>query len=299
MTIDAKLLQDALGRPLGDGLRCATLGLVDSAVPGTLTFLDDERFLPRLASNPNIAAVITTVQLRDRVAAACPLVLESADPRHDFYTVYNHLCRARLEQWPSRIDPGASVHPRAFVAAHNVVIGPGCVIEPLACVMPDVEIGARCIVRAGAVVGTEGYEKKWTRSGVLSVLHAGKVVVHEDVEIGANACVAKGMYLFGDTTIRAGTKINALAFVGHCVSIGRDCLLHLGASVSGGSVVGDRVWIGPKATVSNGLRVGEGARISLGAVVTADVAPGAHVTGNFAVDHATFIANLKRSLARP
>jgi UDP-3-O-[3-hydroxymyristoyl] glucosamine N-acyltransferase len=233
-----------------------------------------------------------------RVKSADVLVLISDDPRYDFYSIHNYLCQKAYVRTPTRIDRTVVVYPQAYVSDYNVNIGAGCVIEPMACVMPDVEIGERCIIRAGAVVGLEGYEKKWTRKGVLSVLHTGKVIIQDDVEIGANTCVAKGMPLSRDTLIGRGTKINGLAFIGHCVSIGTDCLVHLAASVSGGSIVEDRVWIGPKATVSNGLKIGAGARISLGSVVTADVPPCGHVTGNFAVEHEIFISNLKKSIGR-
>ncbi len=294
MKIDKQLLSEALGRRIDAEIGCAALGLVESDLPGTLTFLDDPRFFGALEANPHIVAVITTPDLAGRVRAAGKAVLSSEDPRYEFYSLYNYFCLRTYVRTPTRIDPSAVVHPRAYVAEYNVSIGAGCLIEPMACVMPDVELGHDCIVRSGATVGTEGYEKKWTRKGVLSVRHTGCVRVGNAVEIGANACIAKGMRFLGDTRIGSGTKINALAFIGHCVSIGRDCLIHLGASASGGSVVEDRVWIGPKATVSNRLRVGAGARISLGAVVTTDVPTGGHVTGNFAIEHSLFIRNLKR-----
>ena len=298
VTLDKGLLSDALGRPIDVDTGCTTLGLVDSSRPGTLTFLDDARFLEQLLANRNISAVITTAEHRDRVKGANIAVLVSDDPRYDFYAIYNYVCHKAHTRTPTRVDHTAVVHPRAYVSDYNVTIGAGCIIEPLACIMPDVEIHERCIIRSGAVVGTEGYEKKWTRKGVMSVYHTGKVIVHDDVEIGANSCIAKGMKLFGDTTIGSGTKINALVFIGHSVSIGRDCLVHLAASVSGGSVVGDRVWIGPKATVSNSLNIGAGARVSLGSVVTTNVQAGGHVTGNFAVDHEMFMSNLKKSIGR-
>jgi UDP-3-O-[3-hydroxymyristoyl] glucosamine N-acyltransferase len=293
MMVDKKFLSDALERPIEVDIRCATLGLVDSGRPKTLTFLDDRRFLSQLQANRNISAVITTTEHYDCVKNTDIAVLISDDPRYDFYSIYNYLCQKTYASTPTRIDRTAIVHPQAYVSDYNVTIGAGCIIEPMACVMPDVEIGERCIIRAGAVVGLEGYEKKWTRKGVLSVIHTGKVIIQDDVEIGANTCVAKGMPLFRDTFIGSGTKINGLAFIGHCVSIGRDCLVHLSASVSGGSMVEDRVWIGPKATISNRLRVGTGARISLGSVP-----PCGHVTGNFAVEHEIFISNLKKSIGR-
>jgi UDP-3-O-[3-hydroxymyristoyl] glucosamine N-acyltransferase len=298
MMIDKKLLSEALGRPIEVDIQCATLGLVDSRQPGTLTFLDDPHFLAQLQGNKNISAVITTAEHHDRIKGTDIVVLISDDPRYDFYSLHNYLCQKAYVRTPTRVDGTAVVYPQAYVSDHNVTIGAGCVIEPMACVMPDVEIGERCIIRAGAVIGLEGYEMKWTRKGVLSVLHTGKVVIQDDVEIGANSCVAKGTPLSRDTFIGRGTKVNGLAFIGHCVSIGKDCLLHLAASVSGSSIVEDKVWIGPKATVSNGLKIGAGARISLGSVVTADVPPGAHVTGNFAIDHALFISNLKKSVGR-
>jgi hypothetical protein len=285
MMVDKKFLSDALERPIEVDIRCATLGLVDSGRPKTLTFLDDRRFLSQLQANRNISAVITTTEHYDCVKNTDIAVLISDDPRYDFYSIYNYLCQKTYASTPTRIDRTAIVHPQAYVSDYNVTIGAGCIIEPMACVMPDVEIGERCIIRAGAVVGLEGYEKKWTRKGVLSVIHTGKALpghVHRQRHKNQWACLYWALRLDRQGLPRSSFRIRFWGLDGRRQSLDWTESDDI-QQTSGWN------WRAHLTRLCRDHRC---------PALWSRHPPCGHVTGNFAVEHEIFISNLKKSIGR-
>lgn len=259
--------------------------------PGSVVPLYDREFVPRL--DGNVAAVVTVESLAKDLPSRLGVVV-SANPLEALWQA-----DARIDErggywadFESQIDDTAHVSPRAHVASRNVVIGAGTLIEPGAVIQERVTLGKRCKVRSGAVLGSEGFEVRTIGGHPTVVPHSGGVEVGDDVEIMANTCVAKAL-LGGSTRIGDGTKIDALIHVAHNVQIGREVRIAAQAMLGGSSHIGDNCWIGPSASISNSIAVGAGARVTMGAVVTRDVAPGEHVTGNFAIPHERFLAFLK------
>ena len=272
-----------------------SLGLVDSPVPRTLTFIDSQRFLPELVHNPNVTGAFCSELLAPELASARPDVVSLVvdDPRFWFYTTQNAVAVARLAAMPpSQIHPTAVVAPNSDIAAKGVTIGARCRIEPRVVILSGVEIGDDSIVRAGSILGAEGFEHKRTSRGLLSVVHDGVVRIGARVEIGALNAISKG-FAYRATTIGDDTRTDNLVHIAHGAQIGRRCLLPAACMIAGSSTVGDDVWIGPAAAVSSQVTVGAGAVVSIGAVVTRDVPAHSRVTGNFAVPHARFMARLK------
>ena len=159
--------------------------------------------------------------------------------------------------------------------------------------MPGTVLDSGVIVRAGAVLGAEGFHPVPYHGRVRNLPHYGAVRIGRDVEILSNAVICRAVFNAA-TTVGAGTLIGPLAYVAHGVRIGANCRIAASARLAGSSTLGDGVYVGPNAVVSNQVRVGDGARVSLGAVVVRDVAPGATVTGHFALDHRRFLATWTR-----
>ena len=233
-----------------------------------------------------------TPGLRPAVEASGRAVIESPDPRYDYHVLHNHLARSAKLRRPSHVHPTAQVHPAAYIAEWNVTVGPRTVVEPRAAILEDVEMGQDCIIRAGAVLGSEGYEHKRTSKGIVSVVHDGIVSIGDRVEVGSNTCVDKG-FRYRPTVIGNDTKIDNLVHVAHSVVLGERCMVVASAMLGGSSVYGDDVWVGPNATVSSVLHVGPRATVTLGAVVTKNVDADARVSGNFAIAHDKLLAFLK------
>jgi UDP-3-O-[3-hydroxymyristoyl] glucosamine N-acyltransferase len=282
MKINNHTIAGILKRTIIDEFECQTLGLVNTPSPSTLSFLDTEEFLIELQQNRNITVVLSRKEFSDEVKAAGKIVLISDDPRYDFFSIHNVIASENYKRWPSQVHPSATIDPHAFIADHNVLIGAETHIEPNATILPDVELGERCIIRAGAVLGTEGFEHKRTSRGILSVRHDGRAILRNDIEVGSGSCIAKG-FSFRNTIIDDSTKIDNLVQIAHGVQIGKRCMLPGCVMIAGSVTIGDEVWIGPNATISNGITIGNKATITLGSIVITSVKEGEYVTGTFSL----------------
>jgi UDP-3-O-[3-hydroxymyristoyl] glucosamine N-acyltransferase len=169
------------------------------------------------------------------------------------------------------LGEGVRVGPGTIVGA-EAVVGPGTELRERVTIADGVRLGARCRVQAGAVIGSDGFGYAAGPGGAERIHHLGTVVLGDDVEIGANACVDRGT--LGDTTIGDRTKIDNLVQVAHNVRIGHDVLIAGQTGIAGSTRLGDGVVVGGAAGIGDHLHVGDGARIAGGAGVTKDVPAG-------------------------
>lgn len=169
----------------------------------------------------------------------------------------------------TRIGPGAVIGP-------GVVIGRECLIGPNV-VIGFALIGDRVSIAAGAVIGEAGFGAAAGPHGMVDLPQLGRVVIQDNVTIGANSCVDRGA--FADTTIGENTKIDNLVHVAHNVRIGRNCVLAAFTGISGSTTVGDGVAFGGKAGVADHLNIGSGASVGAAASVFKDVPKGETWTG--------------------
>lgn len=185
---------------------------------------------------------------------------------------------ARLEEGVA-VDPGAVIGPRAEIGAGsvigaNAVIGPdvrigrNCAVAPGAVVLNSL-IGNRVIVHSGARLGHDGFDFVADGQRYVRPAGAGRVVVQDDVDIGAGAALARGSDR--DTIIGEGTKIDDLAEIGQNVFIGRHGLIGAHAVIGHGAHLADRVSIGAQAGVLPSRVVGARAQVAVGSSVWRDV----------------------------
>ena len=194
----------------------------------------------------------------------------------------------------AEIDPSAEIGPLAVIGA-GARIGPRCRIAPLALLGPGVVLGADCRIGAqasvthallgarvyvypGARIGQEGFGFATTAQGFVTVPQLGRVILEDDVEIGANSTVDRGSAQ--DTVIGAGSRLDNLVQIGHNVRLGRCCVVVSQAGISGSTVLEDFVQIAGQAGLTGHLHIGRQARIGAQAGVMADVAAGADVVGS-------------------
>ena len=271
-----------------------SLGLMTYDNPRQLGYIEDAKYLPALVTKPNVACVIGTQDLASLVPQRIGLAV-SEIPRKAFFEIHNYLAQNTDFYWKSfdtKIAGTARIHPTAYVAQKNVRIGQRCEVGPNASILENSILKSDVIIRAGSVIGTEGFEFERIGEETMRVVHAGGVSIHRRVEIQANCCVSKAVF-GGFTKIGEDTKLDNLVHVAHGVVIGKRCLLAACAMIAGSVTIGDDVWVGPSASISSEVVIGDGALVTIGSVVTKDVAPGQRVTGNFAIDHDRFIEFLK------
>lgn len=188
-----------------------------------------------------------------------------------------------LEKKEPGVHPSAIVHadavidPTAHIGAGCVigkaVIGAGTVLMPNVVIYDDVKIGDRCLIQAGAIIGTDGLGCSRDSEGRLTKFpHLGGVAIGNDVEIGANCQIARGA--LSDTVIKDGCKMNGLCFIAH------NCLLEENVWITGDTMLCGSVHVGKNATIFSDVivrdqrTIGEGAKIGMGAVVVKNVPDG-------------------------
>lgn len=152
-----------------------------------------------------------------------------------------------------------------------VQIGDDTMIEAHVVLHSNVRIGKRCVVKAGAVIGGDGfgYSKKDHRYRKVS--HHGTVILGDDVDVGSNTCIDRGT--IDDTVIGDGVKIDNLCYIAHNVTVGNHSCIAACCAISGSVSIGQEVYIAPHATVLNQMQVGDGAVIGMGAGVLHHILP--------------------------
>lgn len=267
--------------------------------PRMLTWLESAKFAGQLQSE-NIAAVVTTPELVDLVPDRLGVLTHEA-PREAFYRLHEHLWKETgfygVVQ-DSVIHPSAEVQPGSVIADKGVRIDSDVCIEPGAVILSGSLIGRGSIIRAGAVIGAEGFQFMRRGEDMLKVKHTGGVCIGVDVEVQSNVVVNRAIF-GGYTEIGDKTKIDGLVHVAHNVRVGKRCSLAAHAMISGSVTIGDDVWIGPGAVLTHAIRVGKGARVTLGSVVVQDVPENGHVSGQWAMPHHRFLAAYKRFMEHP
>jgi UDP-3-O-[3-hydroxymyristoyl] glucosamine N-acyltransferase len=278
--------------PPGDGVDPTRLihnvRPLSEAGPDDLTFLDNRKYVGQLGQT-RAAACLVQPALADRVPAST-IALNTRTPYHGFalaLTLFyptalrpivappslggdGRIARsARIEEG-AVIEPGAIIGPeatigRGTVIAAGAVIGYRCAVGRDCFIGPNTSItnaliGDRVILHAGVRIGQDGFGFAMGPKGHLKVPQIGRVIVQDNVEIGANSCVDRGA--LKDTIIGEGTKIDNLVQIGHNVVIGRHCVIVGQAAIAGSSELGDFVVMGGQSGVAGHLKIGAGSQIA-------------------------------------
>jgi UDP-3-O-[3-hydroxymyristoyl] glucosamine N-acyltransferase len=159
------------------------------------------------------------------------------------------------------IGENTTIMPGVFIG-HHVYIGKNCVIHPHVTIYDHTHIGDNVIIHAGATLGADAFyynSKRDREVWYKKMKSCGRVVVENDVEIGANTCIDKGVT--HDTLIGAGTKIDNLVQIGHDVVIGKNCIIAAQVGIAGATTIGNAVNLWGQVGVSKTLHIGDGANV--------------------------------------
>lgn len=267
------------------------LGMYTSKYKGVLcTFAEDARYLN--AEKKGECIVFTTEKIAEE-NPSLPAIITS-NPRIAFFEMHNYLLKNSLYDYKRKpfetvIGENCRISKMANVDDHNVILGNNVVVEEFASIKADTIIGDNCIIRAGTIIGGEGFEHKRNHDEIISVIHGGGVIIKNDVEIQQNSCIDRAVFPWDNTVIGEMSKIDNLVHIAHAAKIEKRVLIATLTCVAGRVSIGDDTWIGPGVTIRNGIKIGSKAKISLGSVVTKDVEEGQQVTGYFAIEHSKYI----------
>lgn len=220
----------------------------------------------------------TYVRTSDAGVIVCPpemkpvegrTLIRVAEPKLAFVKIANEYFVEPVEE--TQIHPTAVVEPEAVIG-DRTVIGPGAYVASC------VEIGNDCTIRAGAVLGSEGFGFARESGGRLHrQIHQGCVIIEDNVEIGPNSSVDRAV--FGETVVEDGAKLSGQVHLAHQVRIGRDTTVAYGSGFAGGATVGERVTIHPHVSVATDVAIGDDAEIGMNAGVLSGVPDGTTVVG--------------------
>jgi len=266
------------------------LASLDEAGPMHLVFFDNLRYADQLAAT-RAGACLVHARFEGRVPPHVA-VLRVAQPFHAFVEVARQLHADSLR--PQSFCGNAGIAPSAIIDP-SARLEDDVVVDPLAVIGPDVEIGAGTLIGAGAVIGPgvkigrdcnvgpncsiqhalignqvlihpgchigqDGYGFIFARGRHVKVPQTGRVLIQNDVEIGAGTTIDRGS--LRDTVIGEGTKIDNQVQIGHNVTIGRHSLIAAQCGLAGSLSIGDHVAMGAKVGVNNHVHIGNGAQVA-------------------------------------
>jgi UDP-3-O-[3-hydroxymyristoyl] glucosamine N-acyltransferase len=277
---------------------------LNEASAAHVTFFENRKYLPQLEQTTAGACILAPAFVSRLPQATSALVLKT--PYRGFalalQLVYPDAMAPLAARFPAGegnvhptaeigegacIEPGAVIGREARVGAgttiaagavigYRVVVGQNSYIGPCASILHAL-VGDRVLIHPGVRIGQDGFGFAMGPGGHLKVPQIGRVIIHDDVEIGANTTIDRGA--LKDTVIGQGTKIDNLVQIGHNVIMGRGCVIVGQTGISGSAELGDFVVMGGQSGLVGHIKVGSGAQIAGGSHAKDDVPAGARMGG--------------------
>jgi UDP-3-O-[3-hydroxymyristoyl] glucosamine N-acyltransferase len=296
----AQIAERLRGELIGDGtLQITGIAPADSARPGSLTFAETERYFAAaeqsqaaaiLVSGPFTSCKKTLIRVPNPRASMARLLPVFFPPEPTPPGIHPSAVIDSSAQIDSTthigpncvIGPGVRVGARSILMANNYV-GSNCHLGDDVCLFPNVllyprsQIGNRVVIHGGTVIGSDGYGYVFDEGIHRKILQLGNVVIHDDVEIGANAAIDRAA--LGSTVIGEGTKIDNLVHIAHNVVIGRHCLVMGQVGFAGSTRLGDYCVIASQSGIAGHLTLGRQATVGAKSGVMRDIPDGGTVLG--------------------
>ncbi|MCB0475310.1 MAG: UDP-3-O-(3-hydroxymyristoyl)glucosamine N-acyltransferase [Flavobacteriaceae bacterium] len=222
--------------------------------PGDIVFVDHPKYYDKAL---NSAATVVLINKK----VDCPegkALLISDDPFRDFnklaqyfrpFTASNVMIASSAE-----IGRDTVIQPNVFIG-NNVKIGTNCTIHPNVTIYDNCVIGNNVTIHAGTILGADAFYYKKRPEGFDKLLSSGRVVIEDNVDIGAACTIDKGVT--GDTTIKNGTKIDNMVQIAHDTVIGEKCLIASHVGIAGCVVIEDEVTIWGQVGITSGVTIGK------------------------------------------
>jgi UDP-3-O-[3-hydroxymyristoyl] glucosamine N-acyltransferase len=298
-----QLAQNIDGTLIGDSdCKIDGIAALQDDCKNKLSFVLEKKYIAEAANSAALAFI--TFQKIDTIKNQ--IVVKN--PRKALAQVINLIYKPNLKSFTAQavnrknfftptntiiVDSSASIGENTTIEEHseimanvsigaNCKIGKNCIVYPGVIIYDNTEIGDNVILQAGAKVGVDGFGYYFDNNKFHKIPHIGKVVIGNDVEIGANTCIDRGC--LGATSIGNGTKIDNLTHIAHNTKIGEHTAITGLVAFMGGASVGNNVHIGGQAGIAN-VNVGNNVVIAAKSGVTKDIKDNSFVSGFPAWDH--------------
>lgn len=227
--------------------------------PGDIVFVDHPKYYDKA-----LQSAATIILINKEVE--CPkgkALLISDDPFRDFNKLTQHFKPFQASDIKisktAKVGKNTVIQPNCFIG-NNVIIGDNCVIHSNVSIYDDAVIGDNVTIHSGTVLGANAFYYKKRPTGFDRLLSGGRVVIQDNVDIGASCTIDKGVT--GDTTIGEGSKLDNLIQIGHDTVIGKKCLIASQVGIAGCVVIEDEVTIWGQVGITSGITIGSKAVIS-------------------------------------
>ncbi|AXT59817.1 UDP-3-O-(3-hydroxymyristoyl)glucosamine N-acyltransferase [Aquimarina sp. AD10] len=227
--------------------------------PGDIVFVDHPKYYDKA-----LQCAATIVLINKKVE--CPegkALLISDDPFRDFNLLTNYFKPFEksnsLISSSAKIGKNTIIQPGSFIG-NNVTIGDNCLIHANVSIYDNTSIGNNVTIHSGTVLGADAFYYKNRPEGFDKLLSGGRVVIENNVDLGASCTIDKGVT--GDTTIKEGTKIDNQVHIGHDTVVGKKCLIASQVGVAGCVVIEDEVTIWGQVGITSDVTIGKKAIIS-------------------------------------
>ncbi|MGV8947747.1 MAG: UDP-3-O-(3-hydroxymyristoyl)glucosamine N-acyltransferase [Candidatus Paracaedibacter sp.] len=297
----AALCGATLNQDIDSNQLIADVSPLHKANSGHISCLHNPKYLDQFKKTKASACLVSADYAR--YAPKGVAVLISSKP----YRAYGQVAALFYPplQRGSTVSPLAAVHSSAKIGKNcyigpfavieeNTIVGDGCSIEANTVIGPGVELGEGCLISAnvtishallgkrivikpGARIGQKGFGFHMDESGHLNIPQLGRVIIGDDVEVGANTTIDRGAE--ADTVIGCGTRIDNLVQIAHNVQLGENCVLVAQSGVAGSTQLGRFVVVAGQVGIAGHLNIGDGVKIAAQSGVMRDIAKGETVAG--------------------
>jgi UDP-3-O-[3-hydroxymyristoyl] glucosamine N-acyltransferase len=316
MTIKLKEIAEKLGArldPPDAEVEISSVGAIETALPGQITFAVSSKFAP-MAKATSASAVIVD----EKFPALEKPTLRIKNPQFAYARavgLLHALPREKRGIHPTAvIDPSARIGANASIGACVVIgadveIDEGCTLLPHVVIYRDVKIGKNFFAHAhvsirencaignnvqlhnGVVIGSDGFGFAKDDAGDwYKIPQIGRVVIEDDVEIQANSCIDRAS--LGETRIGRNTKMDNLSHVAHNCIVGENSMLCAQVGLAGSTEIGENVILAGQVGVAGHCKIGDGVIVTAQSGTHGDIPPGSMVSGSPAFDHKQWLRSV-------
>lgn len=255
-----ELAQQINAKIIGDEQLMATgINEIHQVEPGDITFVDVKKYFDRSLKSP-----ATIIILNEKVKAPKGKALLLCEQPFDAYNsiVKSHRpfqALAKAIHETAEVHPSAMIEPNVVIGAH-VKVGAETYIQANTTIAEYTEIGQGVVIQANAIIGTDAFYFKKTEKGYHPWRSGGRVIIEDDVQIGAGCTINKGVS--GDTVIGEGSKLDCQVHIGHDVKVGKRCLFAAQVGIGGNTEIGDDVILYGQVGISQNVKIGNNVIVS-------------------------------------